>query len=63
MRSCSHWEQSSFCWCGWAAPSQCSGGVALLGQQTDKQAFQCLLRSTGILLLADYTYPLQGERG
>ena len=29
-------------------------GVALLGQQTDKQAFQCLLRSTGILLLADY---------
>ena len=21
MRSCSHWERSSFCWCGWAAPS------------------------------------------
>ena len=38
-------------------------GVALLGQQTDKQAFQCLLRSTGILLLADYTRPLCKERG
>ena len=21
MRSCFHWERSSFCWCGWAAPS------------------------------------------
>lgn len=21
MRSCFHWEQSSFCWCSWAAPS------------------------------------------
>ena len=38
-------------------------GVALLGQQTDKQAFQCLLRSTGILLLADYTRTLCKERG
>ena len=36
-------------------------GVALLGQQTDKQAFQCLLRSTGILLLADYTRTLCKE--
>ena len=38
-------------------------GVALLGQQTDKQAFQCLLRSTGILLLADYTRTLCKESG
>ena len=36
---------------------------ALLGQQTDKQAFQCLLRSTGILLLADYTRTLCKESG
>ena len=34
-----------------------------LGQQTDKQAFQCLLRSTGILLLADYTRTLCKESG
>lgn len=38
-------------------------GVALLGQQTDKQAFQCLLRSTGILLLDDYTRTLCKESG
>lgn len=38
-------------------------GIAQLGQRTDGQAFACLLRSAGILLLADYTRTLCEEAG
>lgn len=38
-------------------------GMVQLGQRTDGQAFACLLRSAGILLLADYTRTLCEEAG
>lgn len=38
-------------------------GITQLGQRTDGQAFACLLRSAGILLLADYTRTLCEEAG
>ena len=38
-------------------------GVAQLGQRTNGQAFACLLRSAGILLLSDYTRTLCEEAG
>ena len=38
-------------------------GLLRLGQQTDKQAFSCLLRSAGILLLTDYARALCKEAG
>lgn len=38
-------------------------GVAQLGQRTNGQAFSCLLRSAGILLLADYVRTLCEEAG
>lgn len=37
--------------------------AAQLGQRTDGQAFACLLRSAGILLLADYVRTLCEEAG
>lgn len=37
--------------------------AARLGQRTDGQAFACLLRSAGILLLADYVRTLCEEAG
>ena len=38
-------------------------GVALLGQRTDGQAFSCLVRSAGILLVTDYARTLCEEAG
>lgn len=38
-------------------------GIALLGRQTNGQAFACLLRCTGILLLTDYTRTVCEEAG
>lgn len=38
-------------------------GAAALTRQTDGQAFACLLRCAGILLLADYTRTLCEEAG
>lgn len=38
-------------------------GILQLGQRTGGQAFACLLRSAGILLLADYTRTLCEEAG
>ena len=37
--------------------------VSLLGQQVDGQAFCCLLRCAGILLLTDYVRTFCGEAG
>ena len=37
--------------------------ISRLGQQTNGQAFSCLLRSAGILLLTDYTRTLCEEAG
>ena len=37
--------------------------ISKLGQQTNGQAFSCLLRSAGILLLTDYTRTLCEEAG
>ncbi len=38
-------------------------GIVQLGQSTNGQAFSCLLRSAGILLLADYVHTLCEEAG
>lgn len=38
-------------------------GITQLGQRTNGQAFTCLLRSAGILLLTDYTRTLCEEAG
>lgn len=38
-------------------------GIALLGRQSDGQAFSCLLRCTGILLLTDYVRTVCEEAG
>lgn len=38
-------------------------GVELLGQRTDGQAFSCLVRSAGILLVTDYARTLCEEAG
>lgn len=38
-------------------------GIALLARQTDGQAFSCLIRCTGILLLTDYVRSLCAEAG
>lgn len=38
-------------------------GIALLGSRTNGQAFSCLIRCAGILLLADYTRTVCEEAG
>ena len=38
-------------------------GLELLGQRTDGQAFSCLVRSAGILLVTDYARTLCEEAG
>lgn len=38
-------------------------GFALLGERTNGQAFSCLIRCTGILLLTDYTRTVCEEAG
>lgn len=38
-------------------------GIELLGSQTNGQAFSCLIRCTGVLLLTDYTRTVCEEAG
>ena len=45
------------------AVQQVLQGAVQLGQRTDGQAFSCLLRSAGLLLLTDYARTLCEEAG
>lgn len=47
----------------WQAVQALLQDIMQLGQRTDGQSFTCLLRSAGILLLADYTRTLCEEAG
>lgn len=45
------------------AMQELAKSVVVLAQQTDRQAFSCLVRCTGILLLTDYVRSLCVEAG
>lgn len=64
MRSCFHWERSSFCWCGWAAPSAVFWRVSRCwdSKRTSRRSNACCAARAS-LLLADYTRTLCKESG